>query len=266
VRLWRFLRAITIDQLRAIDREVAEERAPNEGGALSWQVAVILLVAAVSLTLQYYFGDDALRHAERGDGDRWWELKGWGWWTAWRVIGFVILPAITIACMPGQRLRDYHVSPRGFVRHLWIYAVMFALILPVVIYASTTDRFRETYPFYRLANRSYTDLALWEAMYAVQFMSLEFFFRGFLLKGLRRTFGANAIFVAVVPYCMIHYQKPFPETLGAIGAGVVLGTLAMRTRSIWGGVAIHIGVATTMDVLALRGCPPIGSGLWCGMR
>ena len=55
-----------------------------------------------------------------------------------------------------------------------------------------------------------------------------------------------------------------PETLGAIGAGVILGTLAMRTRSIWGGVLIHIGVAVTMDVLALRGCPPFGSNRYCG--
>ena len=95
-------------------------------------------------------------------------------------------------------------------------------------------------------------------------MSLEFFFRGFILNGLRRALGANAIFVMIVPYCMIHYGKPLPETLGAIGAGLILGTLAMRTKSIWGGVLIHIGVATTMDVLALRGCPPIGSGHFCG--
>jgi membrane protease YdiL (CAAX protease family) len=62
---------------------------------------------------------------------------------------------------------------------------------------------------------------------------------------------------------MIHYGKPMPETFGAILAGLLLGTLAMRTRSIWGGVLIHIGVATTMDVMALAGCPAIGSGKFC---
>ena len=85
-----------------------------------------------------------------------------------------------------------------------------------------------------------------------------------MLHGLRRAFGANAIFVMIVPYCMIHYGKPMSETLGAIGAGIILGTIAMRTKSIWGGVMIHIGVATTMDVLALRGCPPFGSNRYCG--
>jgi membrane protease YdiL (CAAX protease family) len=165
--------------------------------------------------------------------------------------------------MPGERVRDYHVSPRGFFHHLWIYVLLFALILPGVILASRTQSFYQTYPFYKWANRSRFDLITWEALYAAQFVALEFFFRGFLLRGLRRAFGANAIFVMIVPYCMIHYQKPMPETFGAIGAGIILGTLAMRTRSIWGGVAIHIAVATTMDVLALGHCPPASAHRPC---
>ena len=108
-------------------------------------------------------------------------------------------------------------------------------------------------------------LAYYEVLYAAQFLSLEIFFRGFLLQGLRRALGSNAIFAMIVPYCMIHYGKPLPETLGAIGAGLILGTVAMRTKSIWGGVLIHVGVAMTMDVMALRGCPPMGSKRWCGM-
>jgi hypothetical protein len=68
----------------------------------------------------------------------------------------------------------------------------------------------------------------------------------------------------VVPYCMIHYGKPMAETCGAIFAGLVLGTIAMRTRSIWGGVAIHVCVALSMDGLALQACPELGSGHYCG--
>ena len=148
---------------------------------------------------------------------------------------------------------------RDSFKHLWIFVALFGAFLPAVFVASTSDTFRHAYPFYRLANRSYADLVMWEALYGIQFVALEFFFRGFILQGLRRALGANAIFVMLVPYCMIHYGKPVPETLGAIAAGLVLGTLAMRTKSIWGGVLIHIGVATTMDVLALRGCPEIGA-------
>jgi membrane protease YdiL (CAAX protease family) len=226
-------------------------------------VLIVLITVAASLALQQYFGDDdhyALVFP--GPGGRYWELGKLAWWCGWRVFGYVALPMLVVVCLPGQRLVDYHLSLRGFGRHLWIYGALFAAVLPAVVLASTTAAFRETYPFYAQANRSYVDLVGWELLYAAQFFALEVFFRGFLLHGLRRALGANAIFVMLVPYCMIHFGKPFPETVGAIGAGLVLGTLAMRTRSIWGGVVIHIGVATTMDVLALRGCPPFG-GLPC---
>lgn len=251
------LRRISIDQWRAIDVETVRE--PSDAGTTSVQVLMVLLTVAASLTLQEYLGGhDTYERLFPPDGSYYWELRGFAWWSGWRVLGYVIVPMAVLACLPGQRIADYHISPRGFGRHLWIYGAMFGAVLPAVLLASTTHAFRQTYPFYRIANRSYGDLAMWEGLYAVQFLSLEFFFRGFILQGLRRALGANAIFVMLVPYCMIHYGKPLPETLGAIGAGLILGTLAMRTRSIWGGVLIHVGVATTMDVLALRGCPPIG--------
>jgi membrane protease YdiL (CAAX protease family) len=50
---------------------------------------------------------------------------------------------------------------------------------------------------------------------------------------------------------MIHFGKPLPECLGSIIAGLVLGVLAMDTRSIWGGVTIHVAVAWGMDFAAL---------------
>jgi membrane protease YdiL (CAAX protease family) len=255
IRVW--LSRFSLDQWRAIDAETVRD--PGDAGRTSVQVLAVLVTVAVSLTLQEYFGGhDTYERLFPPDGSRYWELRGFAWWSGWRVFGYVVIPMIVLACLPGQRIRDYHVSPRGFFKHLWIYALLFGLVLPAVLYASTTQAFRQTYPFYRIANRSGTDLVLWELIYGAQFLSLEFFFRGFVLHGLRRALGANAIFVMLVPYCMIHYGKPFPETLGAIGAGLILGTLAMRTRSIWGGVLIHVGVAATMDVLALRGCPPFG--------
>jgi len=255
----RWLSKISVQQWRAIDDETgAPQRNPHV------RVLIILLTCAVSLTIQEYVGNTD--HYEKwfpNDGSDYWELSGFAWWTLWRVIGYVVLPMIVITCLPGERIRDYHLSGRGFFRHLWIYGIMFVAFSPIVIVASLSDSFRDTYPFYRMANRSHFDLWTWEALYIMQFVALEFFFRGFLLQGLRRVLGANSVFVMVVPYCMIHYGKPVTETFGAIGAGLVLGTLAMRTRSIWGGVLIHVGVAMTMDLLALRACPPIGSGDYC---
>lgn len=247
---------------KAIDDETPRD--PDEAGRAHWRVLVVMLTCAVVLTLQEYVGgSDRYAKYFPYDGSKYWELKGFIWWSGWRVGGYVLIPMLVILAMPGERLRDYNLSFKNFPRHFLLYLAMFVVFLPVVFMASNTASFRHTYPFYRMANRSHFDLWTWEALYAAQFISLEFFFRGFLLQGLRRVMGANAIFVMIVPYCMIHYGKPMPETFGAIFAGLLLGTLAMRTRSIWGGVLIHIGVATTMDVLALRGCPPMGSGKFC---
>ena len=258
---------LTIDQWRAIDLDSGP--GANTGPrAFDWKVLVILFTAAVSLTLQEYVGQRELYKAwfPEHSADRYFQLEAFGWWALWRVLGYLVLPALVLLALPGERLRDYHVSLRGFIKHLWVYVVLFALILPAVVIASRTPAFRSTYPFYAYANRSMFDLWCWEAMYAIQFLSLEFFFRGFILHGLRRALGSNAILVMIVPYCMIHYGKPMAETFGAIGAGLILGTLAMRTRSIWGGVMIHVGVAWTMDLLAVSQCPSAESGRSCPVR
>lgn len=93
---------------------------------------------------------------------------------------------------------------------------------------------------------------MWEIAYLTQFFALEFFFRGFLVLGLGRVIGRASIWLAMIPYCMIHYHKPPLEAFAAIVAGVVLGEVAYRTRSIAGGVIVHVGVAATMELLALK--------------
>jgi membrane protease YdiL (CAAX protease family) len=92
---------------------------------------------------------------------------------------------------------------------------------------------------------------IWEVIYFLQFLGLEAFFRGWMVGALRRSMGAGAIFALAAPDCMIHYGKPDLEAIGAIVAGVVLGSLAMRTRSIYAGFLVHITVALLMDLLAL---------------
>jgi membrane protease YdiL (CAAX protease family) len=238
-------------------QELDDERERN--APLDWRPLVVLIFAAVSLTLQEYLGDrgvfENLVTTHGWKLGKYADLASFAWWSGWRVLGYLILPMIVVLCMPGERLRDYGWSPRGFFRHFHLYVAMYLIVLPLVVIMSHTVAFKHIYPFYRLSNRSQFDFLAWEAMYAAQFLSLEFFFRGFLLQGLKRACGVHAIWVMAVPYCMIHYGKTFAETMAAIVAGVTLGTVAMRTRSIWGGVAIHIGVAITMDLLTVRALP-----------
>jgi len=172
---------------------------------------------------------------------------------------YFVVPALVVKLVFRERLRDHGLAGQGFVRHLWIYAVLFTPVALLVWAVSYSEAFQSRYPFYG-EPYALADFLVWEAAYAFQFFSLEFFFRGFLLNGLRGKIGHYAIFLMVLPYMMIHFQKPFLETVGAIIAGTVLGTLALRTRNIWGGVTIHVAVAISMDVAALLqkgGFPPL---------
>lgn len=134
------------------------------------------------------------------------------------------------------------------------------LVLPVLLLVATQEEFLFTYPFYKYANQSLWHFLRSQMLYALQFVSLEFFFRGHPLKGSSHRFGSGAIFVMLVPYCMVHFGRLLSETFGAIIAGIALGTLAMRTRSIWGGVPVHLAVALTIDWLAVAQCPPAADG------
>ena len=148
-------------------------------------------------------------------------------------------------------LLDMGLRGKGFFGHLWIYGLCLAVVVPAMLLVSAQPDFGTYYPFYKLSSRSWFDFICWESIYFCQFFALEMFFRGWILGALRRNFGAGAVFAMAVPYCMIHYGKPYLEANGAIVAGIVLGSLAMRTRSIYAGFLVHITVAFSMDFLSL---------------
>ena len=100
-------------------------------------------------------------------------------------------------------------------------------------------------------HKSWLDLILWECIYILQFIAVEFFFRGFLVNGLRIPFGSLSIAVMCLPYLMLHFPKLWLESFGAISFGFLLGILALRSKSIWGGVAVHVAIALTMDFMAM---------------
>jgi membrane protease YdiL (CAAX protease family) len=247
-----------------LDAEAARERAlSNE---LDYRPAACFVITAIVLTLQEYYGgrtfyDQVIRPAleslnlgPAGQARlaKYDELYGYVWWAASRITGYVLVPLpLWKLLFPKDSLLDMGLRTRGFLSHLWIYGLCLAVVIPALLIVAREPDFGSYYPFYKLASRSYADWLAWEVMYFLQFFALELFFRGWMLGALRRTLGASAIFAMALPYCMIHYGKPYLEANGAIVAGIVLGSLSMRTRSIYAGFLVHITVALSMDVLSL---------------
>lgn len=177
-------------------------------------------------------------------------------WVLGCVTFYMVVPSLLLRFGFGVAPSSAYLAPRDYLAHLPLYLLLFAPVGILVFAVSLSPAFQEQYPFFTAPTHGGAASAIglqltWELAYGVQFFALEYFFRGFLLRGLAAELGSMAVLLMVIPYCMIHFGKPLPECIGSIVAGLVLGTLAMDTRSIWGGVTVHVAVAWQMDLAAL---------------
>jgi len=92
-------------------------------------------------------------------------------------------------------------------------------------------------------------MLMYEIPYGSDFVSVEMFFRGFLIFAFYRYLGPYVVLPMIVTYCVLHFGKPLTESISSIFGGYILGIIALNHKSIWGGVIIHMGVAWTMEVV-----------------
>lgn len=176
-------------------------------------------------------------------------LAGLVWWCGWSLVVYLVVPMIVLR-VGRRRLREFGLRLPAWRRDLAVYPLMYAVVVVLMLFSVRSESFLRMYPLYSHAAERPDLWALFLVTYGLQFVGLEFFFRGYLIFALRRAFGDAAVLVSAVPYCMIHFTKPMPEALGSLVAGIVLGALVLRTGSIVGGIVVHCGVAWTMELLA----------------
>ena len=259
-----FAQLHTIDLAAEADRDLATSKNEADERVVIWK---IIALACLCLLLVHYgkysanlrdfitlldstFGaEGAWTRAFRLSEYR--ELYGYVWWGSVNLLGFLIIPMMAIRFWMKQPLRDFGWQ-WGEVHYHWRGYVLLSLpIMVFAIIASFGDDFSKHYPFYNQSSRSWFDLLSWEVIYILQFVAVEFFFRGYLVNGLKKQFGSLSIAIMCLPYLMLHFPKLWPESFGAILFGFFLGVLALMSRSIWGGVAVHVSIALTMDIAAM---------------
>lgn len=149
----------------------------------------------------------------------------------------------------------YGLAPKKF--DVKPYFTMLAIMLPLIMAASFLPSFLNQYPMYE-ASRAHIQLAVpewvtvagYEIAYAINFVSIEFFFRGFLVIGMISLLGRGAVVPMACVYCFLHFGKPMGEAISSIFGGYILGVVAYETRGIWGGVTVHVGIAWLMELAA----------------
>jgi hypothetical protein len=228
---------------------------------------IVLLTSIVLLVLFFYWGRPNFYFANILSPDpaplepldRFPEVGGYLWWGMTSLVLRVAAPLAIILWWLRKRPGDFGFRVRGTWRHLPVYGAMYLAMLPVLVWVSGFESFLGYYPFYSHAAEGGIGFWLYELGYGLQFVGVEAFFRGFMTFGLLPRFGALSVVIMTVPYTMIHFSKPMPEALAAIVAGLVLGTLAVRSRSFVPGILLHVSVAITMDLLVLTRIGAIGN-------
>jgi membrane protease YdiL (CAAX protease family) len=134
----------------------------------------------------------------------------------------------------------------------WLLAIPL-LVVPLIYIASKMPDLRTEYPLAKSLLHDQSSLFLYESAYVLfYYVAWEFFFRGFLLFGLRERFGdVNAILIQTISSCLVHIGKPESEIIGSIVVGILFGMIALRSKSIWYVFLIHASIGVLTDLFII---------------
>ena len=148
----------------------------------------------------------------------------------------------------GLRVRKFDFKP---------YVIILMVMMPLIFIAALNGNFLQQYPMYKtsgahrfLAKPEWFTALIYEITYGLDFITVEFLFRGFMVIGMTKVLGRKAILPMATTYCFIHFGKPSVEAISSIVGGSILGIIALETKSIWGGIIVHIGIAWMMELFA----------------
>ena len=135
------------------------------------------------------------------------------------------------------------------------YLLLLLMMVPLIVAASTQKDFLSVYPkmqivsgYLETVSNSWFYKFLFELSYGSDFISIELFFRGFLVLAFVKFAGKDAILPMACFYCTIHFGKPLGECISSYFGGIFLGIVVYHTRSIYGGLVVHLGIAWLMEL------------------
>lgn len=136
------------------------------------------------------------------------------------------------------------------------YLLLLACMVPLVAMVAGKPDFLATYPKLKALNflapdgPAWWQMLLYELGYGSDFITIEIFFRGFLVILFARYVGPAAVIPMAVFYCSIHFGKPLLECISSYFGGMILGIIACSSQSVIGGLVVHLGLAWMMELAA----------------
>ncbi|MBS1551286.1 MAG: CPBP family intramembrane metalloprotease [Bacteroidetes bacterium] len=143
-----------------------------------------------------------------------------------------ILPVLSVKFIFREKLSSYGFTlgdkKFGIITSLIFLTVMFI----TVWFVSGSQTFASTYPQGgSKVKENFTVFFIYELCVLVYMLGWEFFWRGYMLFGLKEKFGYYTVFIQMIPFFILHKGKPEIELFASIFAGLILGIQALRSRS-----------------------------------
>ena len=222
---------------------------------LDGQTVFVLTATVLLVFIQYTLGNRALFLEEVADliAARWQGVAAWGWWFGMQCLTGFVVPVAALLLVFRRQPAEVGLSVGDWRFGLLLTAVYLPLVAAGTWVLSNDLAFQASYPHYQPAARDWTFFAVYEGLFLLYWVGWEYLWRGFVLFGTAPTFGYHAIFVQMVPFALLHLNKPPAEMLLSIVGGLALGALVWRCRSFWIAVPIHAAQMMVLD-------------FWCTLR
>lgn len=107
------------------------------------------------------------------------------------------------------------------------------------------------YPVGQLPGRSVLFIILGQLGTLGILLVSELFYRGVALFSLERHFGKGAVYLLVPAYAINHVGSPAVEFWSAVVLALLLGHLALKTRSVWPALLVHGVASVSVDLSSL---------------
>lgn len=163
---------------------------------------------------------------------------------------FLVLGILIIKLLFKENLVDYGFQFGDYKTGFFFTLVFLVVMIIPIWFVSATPAFVQKYPHLQGARLNWDVFFIYETGMLIYMFAWEFIWRGFMLFGLEKKFGYYSVLIQMIPFVILHNGKPFLETFGAIFGGIALGILALRTRSFYYCVIIHIGVMFSIDFIS----------------
>jgi hypothetical protein len=215
---------------------------------LDFKTVFILVSVAVITFLSIAFGSPSFYYDHFGTD----KLNSRIYWFLADGVIMFLVPAILIKTVLREKLSDFGFK-LGDVRFGMTTSLIFlAVMLVVVFIVSGTKEFLSAYPQGgKKAGESIPTFMLYELCILVYMLGWEFFWRGYMLFGLKPKFGYYSVFIQMIPFFILHKGKPDLELFASIIAGLILGLQAIRCGSFIYAWILHWLVMVAIDSLSL---------------